>query len=131
MTSAQLAAKMQRRAATIPSAALAGLEQAGNEALAAGKQAMEEKIYGHSIPTTKSGKPKWVQTRNLINHERKEVVGMTVRLVNDMVYARRRHELKKPQTRWPAHWRDEALARAKEQFSSRIVRSIVSVLERR
>lgn len=133
MTALELARRYEARAEAVPAAAREALVVAGNEAVAVGKQVMEEKIYGHPIPKTKAGKPKWVQTRNLIHHERVEVdqSAYTARLVNDMIYARRRHELSPPTTKWPAHWRDEAIARVKETFSLRVSRAFQSVWKER
>lgn len=135
MTAAELAATMARRADRLEIEVRNAVRQAGSEALDASRQEMEAKIYSHPIPTTKSGKPRWVQTRNLLRHERVEPAadGLGANLVNDMPYARRRHDLGKPNsspTPWPAHWRDEALGRIRETFSRRVAERIRSVWER-
>jgi len=129
MTYAQAGRTMTARAAALHNRTADAVQQAGEEAYAAGIEVMEEKIYGHPIPQTKSGKPKWRHTRDLIKGEKLQVdrQALTAKLVNDVVYARARHELKAGQTPWPAHWRDEAVARAREQFSGRVARAVESV----
>jgi hypothetical protein len=87
-----------------------GAVRLAQEAQRLSRQMMERLIY--SIPETRSssGKPLWVRTRNLINHEEGRATGPgAVSLVNSVVYARSRHELGRDgrQTTRPAHWRDK------------------------
>lgn len=94
----------------------AGIDQALTELApliqAVSRYQMNRLIYSKPPDVDASGRPKWVQTRNLYNAEQAEVDRSTKRvvLVNRLIYARPRHELGRDgrQTTRIAHWRDEA-----------------------
>lgn len=69
------------------------------------------------VPIGKEGNKKaWVRTGNLRRSEKMTVLSPYLGMVyNDATYAAARHEMGKETaklpTRWPSHWRDEAVAK--------------------
>jgi hypothetical protein len=107
-----LAFTMRLRAATIDRGLVGTTRLVAEQALRISKARMKAGVYDHPIPTTKSGKPKWIRTGLLYALERVEYAadGKSAKITNTVRYAEIRHEMGKPgrkRTQFPAHWRDE------------------------
>lgn len=128
MTAAQLAALHRRRAARVPVEFQKTMNGVKISLLKYEKELMTSEIYAIPEDLKKSGiakqkagrkilgsDKKWRRTGHLRRSERAEVTDpYTVRLVNDAVYAKPRHEAGKPNKRHinplrESHWRDEAV----------------------
>lgn len=114
MTAEEVAARFAHRAEAYGPGMRDELRRVGELLLARSLFHLEADIYARPVPTSKTGKPKWKQTRRLISEESLVPTegGNTVILTNATPYALPRHELGKPgerQTERPAPWRDEAI----------------------
>lgn len=79
------------------------------------KRILRAKIYARRIPVSKSGRPLWSRTDELIEAEKAVVSGPDVRLENASPHARPRNDLGLPGHRVPKYtlsvqWQPEAVA---------------------
>jgi hypothetical protein len=77
------------------------------------KRILQERIYSLRIPTSRTGRPLWVRTSELMNAERAVATGIDVRLENSSRHARPRNDLGLPGHRQPrftlsVQWQAEA-----------------------
>lgn len=111
------------------------LEQTGKIVEAVSRFQMNRLIYARPPDRTKSGKPKWVQTRRLYEAEKAHVESARdeVVLTNEMVYAAARHELGRDgrHTTREAHWRDEARETMRREFNEQLHQANIRVMEGR
>lgn len=95
---------------------------------------MERLIYSRPPDLLKDGRPKWKQTHNLYRAEVAEpdLLNEQILLMNDMVYAKARHELGRDgrKTTRIAHWRDAAQSVIQERFADLIRQAIAKLWER-
>ena len=78
---------------------------------AVAKLEMRRGIYDKPVPTRKSGKPQWRRTGNLRRSERYRMLSPYVGIVsNDAAYSKARHDMQN--TRFPAQWRTDAIAKS-------------------
>ena len=112
MTAAQLARKHKARKTLVEKEFRKSMRGLGISAVAFTRMKLTEEIYAFPIPKRpRSGKPAWKRTGALRRGERYQVTdAYTVQIVNDVSYAKPRHEAGKPGrrvVRYPSHWRDE------------------------
>ena len=105
---------MAERAARVAPEVERATRELGLLALGESRRLMTAEIYSKPVDKRKDGKAKWTRTGALRRAERLQSRGFgKVSLVNDMVYARRRHEANKPGYPYhvaagrTAHWRDD------------------------
>ncbi len=124
----------QRRARAAPREIDNALVRAAAVVQALSRFQMNRLIYSRPPDVKKDGEPKWKQTRRLYEAERAvpDVLRDQILLMNEMIYARARHELGRDgrKTTRTAHWRDAAAGLIREHFAASIRQAVLKVWER-
>ncbi len=98
------------------------LRRFGQKAVQLSRIKMRNEIYSKPPDFSKSGRPKWIQTGNLLlSEELVEESSDSFALVNTASYAEPRHEANKPGRRQinparTAHWQDDTMAQLKDEM---------------